>query len=102
MQPTNYDVIIIGGGVVGCAIASELAQSRVTVAVLEKEPDIGWGTSCRNSGVVHAGFNNAPGSLMARLCVAGNQSFERLCRDLGAVIASDPDDPAIRRVTFAP
>ena len=78
----HYDVVIIGGGVVGCAIARELSKYKVNIAVLEKEDDVGWGISCRNSGVVHAGFNNKPGTLMAKFCVEGNRSFAELCRQL--------------------
>ena len=78
----HYDVIIIGGGVVGCAIARELSKYKVSIAVLEKEDDVGWGISCRNSGVVHAGFNNSPGTLMAQFCVEGNKSFAELCHQL--------------------
>jgi glycerol-3-phosphate dehydrogenase len=85
MKATNnyYDMVIIGGGVVGCAIARELSKYKVNIAVLEKEDDVGWGISCRNSGVVHAGFNNKPGTLMARFCMEGNKSFAELCSQLG-------------------
>lgn len=84
MKVTNnhYDMVIIGGGVVGCAIARELSKYKANIALLEKEDDVGWGTSCRNSGVVHAGFNNKPGTLMAKFCVEGNRSFAELCRQL--------------------
>jgi glycerol-3-phosphate dehydrogenase len=82
MNNSRFDVIVIGGGVVGCAIARELSRYQISVAVLEKEADVGWGTSCRNSGVVHAGFNNKTGTLMARLCVEGNRTFAELCRQL--------------------
>ncbi|GAH63737.1 unnamed protein product, partial [marine sediment metagenome] len=51
--------------------ARELSKYKVSIAVLEKEDDVGWGISCRNSGVVHAGFNNKPGTLMAQFCVEG-------------------------------
>jgi len=78
----HYDVVIIGGGVVGCAIARELSKYKVNIAVLEKEADVGWGISCRNSGVIHAGFNNKPGILMAQFCVEGNKSFAELCHQL--------------------
>lgn len=78
----KFDVLIIGGGAVGCAIARELTRSRLRVAVLEKESDVAAGTSGRNSAVVHAGFNNRPGTLMAQLCVEGNEGFEALCREL--------------------
>ena len=67
----SFDVLIVGGGAVGCAIARELARYRLSIALVEKEADVAAGTSGRNSAVVHAGFNNRPGSLMAKLCVAG-------------------------------
>lgn len=82
MQMTNYDVLIVGGGSVGCAVAYALSRYDLSVAVAEKELDVGMGTSGRNSGVVHAGFNNRPGSLMAKLCVEGSEGFERLCAAL--------------------
>jgi len=78
----HFDAVIIGGGVVGCAIARELSRYKLSIALLEKEDDVGWGISCRNSGVVHAGFNNQPGTLMAKFCVEGSRSFEELCRQL--------------------
>lgn len=78
----HFDMVIIGGGVVGSAIARELSKYKVNVAVLEKEEDVGWGISCRNSGVVHAGFNNKPSTLMAQFCVEGNKSFAELCSQL--------------------
>lgn len=76
------DIIIIGAGGVGCAAARELSRYRLSITVLEKECDVAAGASGRNSAVVHAGFNNRPGSLMARLCVEGNRGFEDLCREL--------------------
>ncbi len=74
----QYDVLIIGAGAVGNAIARELSKKNmVSVAVMEKEPDTAFGISGRNSGVLHAGFNNRPGSFMAKLCVEGSQGFEK-------------------------
>ena len=77
-----HDVIIIGAGAVGCAIARELSRYSLRTLVLEKECDVAYGTSGRMSGVVHAGFNNKTGSLMAKLCVEGNRGFEAICKDL--------------------
>jgi len=78
----HYDVVIIGGGVVGCAIARELSRYKINIAVLEKEADVGWGISCRNSGVVHSGFNYKTGTLRAQLCLEGNKSFAKLCQEI--------------------
>lgn len=77
-----YDVIIIGSGVVGSAIARELSRYALKIAVLEKELDVCTETSGRNSAVLHAGFNNKPGSLMAKLCVVGNLGFDRAAQEL--------------------
>ena len=95
-----HDVIIIGAGAVGCAVARELARYNISVLVLEKECDVAYGTSGRMSGVVHAGFNNKVGSLMARLCVEGSNLFEAVCRELDipfkrtgkVLVAFDQDD----------
>ncbi len=77
-----YDIVIIGAGVIGNAIARELSRFQLKIAVLEKEPDLCLGTSGRNSGVLHAGFNSRPGTLMARFCVAGCLDFDRTAREL--------------------
>jgi len=77
-----YDVLIIGAGVVGNAIARELSRYRLNVGVLEKELDVGMGTSSRNSGVLHSGIHYKPGTLRAKLNVQGNELMKGLCRDL--------------------
>ncbi len=79
----EYDVAVVGGGVVGCAIARELARHRLKVALLERESDVARGTSGKNSGVVHTGFNVPTGSLKTRLNVAGASVFEEFCAELG-------------------
>ena len=78
----QFDVLIVGAGAVGCAIARELSRYRLRTVVVEKEADVAAGTSGRNSAVVHAGFNNKVGSLMAQLCVEGSEGFEALCAEL--------------------
>src|SRR5271167_4754532 len=77
MDRTN--AVIIGGGVVGCAIARELSATVSDVFVLEQLPRLGMATSTRNSGVIHSGIYYPPGSLKARLCVAGNRLTKEFC-----------------------
>ena len=77
-----FDVLIIGAGVVGSAAARELSRYKLRIGVLEKTPDVCCETSARNSGVLHAGFNNKPGSLMAKFCVEGNRGFDQLAKEL--------------------
>ena len=96
----KYDVIIIGAGAVGCTIARELSRYCIRTLVLEKECDVAYGTSGRMSGVVHAGFNNKTGTLMAKFCVEGNRGFEKICKELSipynktgkVLVAFDDDD----------
>ncbi|MEF8879108.1 MAG: NAD(P)/FAD-dependent oxidoreductase [Candidatus Thermoplasmatota archaeon] len=79
----NFDVAIVGGGVVGSAIAFELSKYNLDVSVIEKECDVAFGTSKANSGVVHSGINSNPGTLKARFCVEGNQKIKSLADELG-------------------
>ncbi|QTA89603.1 NAD(P)/FAD-dependent oxidoreductase [Desulfonema magnum] len=78
----QYDVLIIGAGVVGNAIARELSRYKINAAVVEKDLDVSTGTSSRNSGVIHSGIHYKPGTLRARLNVRGNALMTDLCRDL--------------------
>ncbi|HIC85964.1 MAG TPA: NAD(P)/FAD-dependent oxidoreductase, partial [Desulfobacterales bacterium] len=85
IEPTfapEFDCLIIGAGVVGTAIARELSRFRLKIGVLEKELDVGMGTSGRNSGVLHSGIHYTPGTLRANLDVEGNSMMEELCRQL--------------------
>ena len=67
----NFDVAIIGAGVVGLACAGTFAERGLSVVVLEREPQVGTGISSRNSGVIHAGIYYPTGSLKHRLCIRG-------------------------------
>lgn len=78
----NYDVAIIGGGVVGCAILNKLTRKGKKVVLIEKENDVATGTSKANSGIVHAGFDCKPNTLKAKFNVRGNELYFSLCKEL--------------------
>ncbi|MGF7145092.1 glycerol-3-phosphate dehydrogenase [Anaerotaenia torta] len=78
----RYDVIIIGAGVSGCAVARELSRYELKVFVLEKEEDVCSGTSKANSAIIHAGYDAEEGTLKAKLNVEGNRMMDELCREL--------------------
>ncbi len=77
-----YDVVIIGAGVSGSAVARELSRYNANICVLEKCEDVCDGTSKANSAIVHAGYDCEPGSLMAKLNVEGNRMMGQLAEDL--------------------
>lgn len=76
------DVIIIGGGVVGCSVARELSRFDADILLLERGNDVSVGTSKANSGIVHGGYDAKPGTLKAKFNVAGNAKFDALAREL--------------------
>ncbi len=82
MKKMDYDVVVIGGGVVGCSIARELSRYDLHTCVIEREEDVCSGTSKANSAIVHAGFDAHPGSLKARFNVEGNQMMGDLAKEL--------------------
>ena len=77
-----YDVLIIGAGVVGSAVARELAAYKLSVVVVEKENDVAMGTSKANSGIVHAGFDAKTGTNKAIYNVLGAKMFPKLAEEL--------------------
>lgn len=82
MSTNTYDIIIIGAGVSGSAVARELARRERRIAVLERGSDVCEGTSKANSGIVHAGYDAVPGTLKAKLNLQGSQMMEELSREL--------------------
>src|SRR5690349_9924088 len=79
----NVECVVIGAGVIGLAVARQLAQSGREVIVLEAAEGIGTVTSSRNSEVIHAGIYYKAGSLMARMCVSGKHALYRYCDEHG-------------------
>jgi glycerol-3-phosphate dehydrogenase len=75
-------IIIIGAGVIGSAIARELARYDVDILLIEKETDVADGTSKANSGIIHAGYNADAETLKGRMNVKSNPAYDKLCKDL--------------------
>lgn len=77
-----YDLAIIGAGVTGSAIAREMARYQLRIVILEKRNDVATGSSKANSGIIHAGYDCEPGTLMARLNALGSRMMPQVCSDL--------------------
>ncbi|SDF45895.1 NAD(P)/FAD-dependent oxidoreductase [Sporolituus thermophilus] len=94
------DVVIVGGGIVGAAIARELAKYALDVILVERHPDVAMETTKANSGILHAGFDAPTGSLKTRLNVRGNELYRQLHSELdleikwtgSLVVARDTSD----------
>lgn len=79
----QIETVVVGAGVVGLAVARELALAGREVVILEQQGQFGMGTSSRNSEVIHAGIYYEPGSLKARLCVEGRRRLYEFCEERG-------------------
>ncbi|MFI8962827.1 FAD-dependent oxidoreductase [Streptomyces sp. NPDC053493] len=80
---TTYDVTVVGAGVVGCAVARELARHSLRVALVEARSDIGEGSSKANTAILHTGFDAVPGSLEARLVREGGRLLAAYAEETG-------------------
>jgi L-2-hydroxyglutarate oxidase LhgO len=104
----RVECLVIGGGVIGLAVARRLAVAGIETLVLEREAVHGSQASSRNSEVIHAGLYYTPGSLKARLCVRGRQQLYRYCEERGVshrrcgklVVATTDDESAMLRDYF--
>ncbi|MBI5876753.1 MAG: NAD(P)/FAD-dependent oxidoreductase [Chloroflexi bacterium] len=92
-----YDFLIIGAGVIGCALARELARFNLRVGVVEQYHDVGDGTSKANSGILHTGFDAKPGTLESRLVREGRELWQAAAPALGVPI--DPVGAVMLAVT---
>ena len=106
------DVLVIGAGVVGCAIARELSKYQIKVLVVDKNEDVGGEASKSNSAIIHTGYDAPPGTLESELVVAANPMFELLSKQLdvpyakiGAILPAFTDEqfeqlPALKEKAF--
>ncbi len=79
----EYDVLIIGGGIIGCSAARELRKYNVSVAVVEKCHDVAMQASSRNDGMVHPGADLKRGTLKYKYNSLGNAMYPEICKELG-------------------
>lgn len=79
----SYDVLVIGGGLLGCFAARGLTRYRLKIALLEAREDLCTGISRANTAIVYSGCDTKPGTTKSRMCVAAAQSFGSLCHELG-------------------
>ena len=106
------DVVIIGAGAVGCAVARELSKYQIDVLVVDQRDDIGGNASKSNSAIIHTGYEATPGTLESQLVVAANPMYDKLTRDLeipfqriGAILPAFTEEqfeklPAIKEKAF--
>jgi len=81
-----YDVVVVGAGVVGCAIARELAHRDLAVALVDAASDVGEGTSKANTAILHTGFDATPGTLEASLVRRGHELLSAYAADAGIAV----------------
>jgi len=106
------DVLVIGAGAVGCAVARELTKYQLKVTVVDKNEDVGGEASRSNSAIIHTGYDAPPGTLESELVVAANPMFELLAKQLdipyakvGAILSAFTDEqfeqlPALKEKAF--
>ncbi|MFC1767835.1 NAD(P)/FAD-dependent oxidoreductase [Candidatus Margulisiibacteriota bacterium] len=106
-MPNKYDIAIIGGGIVGNAIARELSRYDLKIILIEKEIEVSFGTSKANSGIIHSGIHDSPSKLKGRLCFQGNILWEKLAKELrtpfervGEILVArkDEDIPVLKKL----
>ena len=78
----NFDVVVIGGGLLGCFAARNLCRWKLHIALLEAREDVCTGISRANTALVYPGYDHKPGTLKAELCLRANARFDALCREL--------------------
>lgn len=79
-----FDVVVIGSGIMGAAVARELSRYNLEIVIIEKDNDVSCGTTKANSAIVHAGYDAKEGTLMAKYNVKGNAMYEKLCEEVDA------------------
>jgi L-2-hydroxyglutarate oxidase LhgO len=103
----RVDVTVVGGGMVGCAVAAEAQRRGLQTVLLEREPRLACGITARNSEVAHGGMYYPEGSLKARFCVRGRRLLKAFCAGAGVdyretgklIVAVTPDElPAVERL----
>ena len=83
----KMDVVIVGAGAVGCAVARELSKYEISVIVVDQNEDVGGDASKSNSAIIHTGYDASPGTLESQLVVAANPMYDKIAEDLDVPFA---------------
>ncbi len=99
LEVEKLKIAVIGSGIVGSLIAREFSKYDVEVELFEKLPDVGWGVTKANSGILHAGYDDEPGTMRAKYCAHGNEMYDKLAEELhfelkriGSLVVAFTDD----------
>ena len=100
LEVKKLKVAVIGSGIVGSLVAREFTKYDVDVEIFEKLPDVGWGITKANSGILHAGYDDEPGTVRSKYCARGNEMYDKLSEELNfevkrigsLVVAFDDED----------
>lgn len=106
LEGSAPDVLIIGGGIIGCAIARELSRYQLDILLIEKEYDVAVHTSSRNDGMIHDGFAPKLGSLKSKYNVLGNKMYDKVGKELDVKVLKNGslilfDQPFSKPLYFA-
>lgn len=82
LQSGQVDVVVIGGGILGCFAARSLMRWKLSVLLIEEKEDVCTGITRANSAIVYSGYDNKAGSLKAQMTVRANAGFAELCKEL--------------------
>jgi L-2-hydroxyglutarate oxidase LhgO len=103
MKDRHMQILIVGAGIVGLTVARKLVETGFDhIGIIEKEPDVGYHASGRNSGVLHAGIYYAPDSVKAGSCLKGNLKMQQYCREKGLPIENTGKVIVARRASELP
>ena len=102
LEGRRPDVLVIGGGVVGCAIARELTKEKMEILLIDKEYDVALHASSRNDGMVHPGIDIRPGLLKKKMNNLGNALYDKVCKELDVPFVRSGQFLCFKKISYLP